>query len=108
MEEAIARELELIKDSVLQVVPDTEAIYLFGSYAYGEPNEDSDLDIYVVMPDSIENPTMKSVDIRMKMFGRQQFAIDMLAQSVSVFQRRKNGLTLERTVAQEGRLLYGV
>ena len=28
-----------------------EQIYLFGSYAYGTPNGDSDLDLYVVIPD---------------------------------------------------------
>ena len=28
-----------------------EQVYLFGSYAYGTPNEDSDLDLYVVIPD---------------------------------------------------------
>ena len=27
-----------------------ERIILFGSYAYGEPNEDSDVDLLVVMP----------------------------------------------------------
>lgn len=29
---------------------DPEKIILFGSYAYGEPHEDSDVDILVVMP----------------------------------------------------------
>ncbi|MDR1329055.1 MAG: nucleotidyltransferase domain-containing protein, partial [Oscillospiraceae bacterium] len=41
----IQDELNIIKESVLQVVPDTEAIYIFGSYVYGEPHKDSDLDI---------------------------------------------------------------
>jgi predicted nucleotidyltransferase len=108
MDEAVARELDLIKESVLQVVPDTEAIYLFGSYAYGEPHEDSDLDIFVVMPDRVENPTLTSVDIRMEMAGRQHFAIDMLAQSKSKFLRRSQLPTMERTVARDGRLLYGI
>ncbi|MDR3314126.1 MAG: nucleotidyltransferase domain-containing protein [Oscillospiraceae bacterium] len=109
MDEAVARELDLIKESVLQVVPDTEAIYLFGSYAYGEPNGDSDLDIFVVMPDRVENPTLTSLDIRMKMFGKQHFAIDMLAQNKSKFKYRSSVRpTLEWVVAQQGRLLYGI
>jgi predicted nucleotidyltransferase len=31
-----------------------EKIILFGSYAYGEPTEDSDIDILVIIPDSAE------------------------------------------------------
>jgi len=50
MEQRIQRELDIIKDGILETVP-AEAIYLFGSYAYGTPGEDSDLDIYVVVPD---------------------------------------------------------
>ncbi|MDR1051627.1 MAG: nucleotidyltransferase domain-containing protein [Deltaproteobacteria bacterium] len=33
---------------------DCDKIYLFGSYAYGEPTEDSDLDFYVVVPNDSE------------------------------------------------------
>jgi predicted nucleotidyltransferase len=47
----IQKKLEAIKDAVLHVVPNTEAIYLFGSYANGTPQDDSDLDIYVIVPD---------------------------------------------------------
>jgi len=51
MDEAIKRELEIIKKGILQTTS-VEAIYLFGSYAYGTPHKNSDLDIYVVVPDS--------------------------------------------------------
>ena len=30
------------------------AIYLFGSYAWGEPNEDSDIDLMVVVDNNVE------------------------------------------------------
>ncbi|MDR0721943.1 MAG: nucleotidyltransferase domain-containing protein, partial [Treponema sp.] len=32
-----------------------QSIYLFGSYAYGTPTEESDIDMYTVIPDSIKN-----------------------------------------------------
>ena len=38
-------ELNTLKDIILNTVP-VEQIYLFGSYAYGNPHRDSDLDIY--------------------------------------------------------------
>ena len=36
-----------------------EKIILFGSYAYGEPNEDSDLDLYVVTNDNFTPKSWK-------------------------------------------------
>ena len=38
-----------IKESVLKFVQ-AKSIYLFGSHAYGTPNEESDIDISVVTP----------------------------------------------------------
>ena len=32
---------------------DPDKIIVFGSYAYGEPHQDSDLDIIVIMPSSL-------------------------------------------------------
>jgi len=108
MDEAIARELELIKEGVLQVVPDTEAIYLFGSYAYGEPNKDSDLDIYVVVPDSVkENPLDVGADIRLNLWKKSRLPLDILVGTSSTFNRRKTGATIQRTVADRGVRLYG-
>jgi predicted nucleotidyltransferase len=50
MEQAVQEQLNMIKNAVLTAIP-VEQIYLFGSYAYGTPRADSDLDIYVVMKD---------------------------------------------------------
>jgi predicted nucleotidyltransferase len=44
----------VIKESVLKFVP-AKYIYLFGSHAYGNPTEKSDVDIYIVIPDNIVN-----------------------------------------------------
>jgi predicted nucleotidyltransferase len=41
-----------IKESVFKYVP-AKYIYLFGSYTYGNPTEESDIDIYVVTPDDV-------------------------------------------------------
>ena len=43
--EEIRKEIDLIVGSIRKTV-DCERIYLFGSYAYGEPAEGSDLDFY--------------------------------------------------------------
>ena len=109
MDKAIQRELELIKEGVLQTVP-AEAIYLFGSYAYGTPHKDSDLDIYVVVPDSIDkNPVEVSGDIYYHLYCNRKMSmpVDIMVSKASVFNRRKLASTMQRTIAEKGVLIYG-
>ncbi|MDR1148374.1 MAG: nucleotidyltransferase domain-containing protein [Spirochaetaceae bacterium] len=54
--ESLVNRIDDIKDSILKYVP-ARCIYLFGSYAYGTPTEESDIDIYTVIPDDIKNLT---------------------------------------------------
>jgi len=102
----IQNDLELIKESVLQAVP-AEAIYLFGSYAYGTPNEESDLDVYVVVPDDTTDLGELYADIYELLWKKKTVSLDLLMGHSSVFNRRKNGPTLERVIAQKGAVLYG-
>ncbi|MCL2766959.1 MAG: nucleotidyltransferase domain-containing protein, partial [Peptococcaceae bacterium] len=57
------KEIEAITEAIKDTV-DCEKIYLFGSYAYGEPNADSDMDFYVVIPDDGERPLKVMRNIR--------------------------------------------
>ena len=107
MDVKIQNDLDLIKESVLQAVP-AEAIYLFGSYAYGTPNEDSDIDIYVVLPDGTTELGELYADIVGLIGKKRIFELDLLMGHSSVFNRRKNGPTLERVIAQKGTMLYGL
>jgi predicted nucleotidyltransferase len=50
-------------------------IVLFGSYAYGEPNPDSDVDLLVIMPFR-GNDTAKAIQIRSRFDS--PFAMDLL------------------------------
>ncbi|MEG1637684.1 MAG: nucleotidyltransferase domain-containing protein, partial [Cellulosilyticaceae bacterium] len=47
IEQEVKNLIQVIKD-----VTHTNKIYLFGSYAYGTPNEDSDIDLCVVTDDT--------------------------------------------------------
>ena len=106
MDERIKNELDLIKESVLKTVP-AESIYLFGSYAYGTQSENSDLDIYVVVPDSIQtHPLDIGAEIRARLYKKRTIPMDLLVGKSSVFNRRKQSLTLENTIMQDGVLLY--
>jgi len=106
MDQKIKHELDLIKESVLKTVP-AEAIYLFGSYAYGTPGKDSDIDIYVVVPDDAANLTELQADIRDLLWKKKSRPLDLLMGRSSVFNRRKNGPTLENTISRKGVALFG-
>ena len=106
MDDQLKNEINLIKESILQVVP-AEAIYLFGSFAYGEPGDASDLDIYVVVPDDTVGLIDLQAAIRGLLWKKKSVPLDLLMGRASVFNRRKNGPTLERVIAQRGTMLYG-
>ena len=107
MEQHIQKELDIIKENVLKTVP-VEAIYLFGSYAYGNPTKNSDLDIYVVIPDSIEkNPLIVNAEILNNLYKKVKTPFDLLVGKSSTFNERKNGPTLQKTIAKRGVLLHG-
>ena len=102
----IEKDLDLFRKNVLKIVP-AEAIYLFGSYAYGTPNEESDLDVYVVVPDDVEDLGELYADVQL-LWRKRPIPLDLLMGRSSVFNRRKNGPTLERVIAQKGTMLYGM
>jgi len=98
-------EILQIKDTIIKTVP-TEKIYLFGSYAYGTPNDNSDYDFYVVIPDGSMRPLDALGDIYMAMRGMKRRPADILAGTTEIFERRSKQLTLERTIAEKGVVLY--
>ena len=93
---------EIIKETV-----DCEKIYLFGSYAYGEPHKDSDLDFYVVIPDDADRPIEVMHQIRMNLgvLGRTM-PVDIIATRSSRFADLSVLPSMERKIVREGVLLY--
>src|SRR5689334_12151610 len=63
---------------------DPEKIILFGSYAYGTPHEDSDVDILVVMP--ARNQLDQAVRIRLAVDA--PFPMDLLVRTPENLARR--------------------
>jgi predicted nucleotidyltransferase len=94
-----------IKESVLKFVP-ARFIYLFGSYAYGNPTEESDIDIYVVTPDNINNFSELYAKIIGDLGDKKIFFIDLLLSRETIFNTRKDNNIFEKTICQKGKLLY--
>ena len=98
--------IKTIRDIIVKTVP-IEKLYLFGSYAYGNPNKDSDYDFYMVMPNNtLMRPLDAITEVYMAMGQMKRKSVDLLANTQERFDKRSKQITLEREVATKGVLLY--
>ena len=105
MNQRDSKDLKMITDTVRSVV-NVEKIYLFGSFAYGEPKDDSDFDIYVLLTDESVRPLKAIQTINMALARMDVRSVDILADMASKFYEKSKGPTLERVVASKGVPLY--
>jgi predicted nucleotidyltransferase len=81
-----------------------ERVILFGSYAYGEPDEDSDVDLLVVM-NTKERPWRAASAIRRR--HRSGFPMDLMVRTpAQVNDRLAMGDCFMEDVIAHGRVLY--
>jgi predicted nucleotidyltransferase len=107
MDAAVQTELTKLKELIINTVP-VEQIYLFGSHAYGTPQKDSDLDLFVVLKDEVQLRDIEAaIKIRLAIGEYQSMPLDLLVIKKSRYLERKTAPTLERKVAREGILIYG-
>ena len=84
-----------------------EQIWLFGSYAWGEPDEHSDLDFLVVVAESDASP-LKRAQRAHHCLGGLSMAKDVLVKTRAEFAPFCDVLpSLTYRITHEGRLLYG-
>ena len=102
----IQNELDLIT-AAIKANTTPESIYLFGSYASGITDNDSDIDIYVVVPDSETDTIELGAKICLDLTKKKTRSLDLLVGRKSIFENRKNRLTLEKVIASEGVKIYG-
>ena len=103
----IKQELDVITRVIADTVP-VEAIYLFGSYANGAPNKDSDLDLYIVFKDDLPIRELDAIfAIRKAVAPVQNMPLDVIGLKQNRFLDRTIYATLERKITREGVKLYG-
>ncbi|RJE46633.1 MULTISPECIES: nucleotidyltransferase domain-containing protein [unclassified Dehalobacter] len=100
-------EIMAIAETIMNTV-DCEKIYLFGSFAYGEPHKDSDLDFYVVLPDDSNLRPIEAMRKIHRNLGnvKRKMPVDVLAARSSRFAEMSVLPTMERRIAREGVVLY--
>ena len=96
---------EVVRRLVDEFHPD--AIYLFGSHAWGKPNADSDMDLLVIIEKSGEKPVQRAVRAQRSLRG-VKVAVDVVVKTRKEFEKYASvKASLEAQITREGKLLYG-
>ncbi|MBP6409150.1 MAG: nucleotidyltransferase domain-containing protein [Fusobacteriaceae bacterium] len=93
-------ELKKLADKIKEITPATK-IYLFGSYAYGTPNEDSDIDLCILTD---ENKRKLEIlrEIRRNV-GDINYPLDILVYKTDEFNERVNNkYIMESKIYKDG------
>ena len=85
-----------------------DRIILFGSYAYGEPHENSDLDLLIIKENAEAKRSARAVAIWTLLWGTPELLpMDILIRTPAEMQRAAGVFQSVETIAeQQGRLLY--
>jgi predicted nucleotidyltransferase len=82
------------------------AIYLFGSYAWGSPTEDSDLDLLIVIDKSEEKSYKRPVAGHGALFGLN-ISKDLIVYTKAEFEKYAASVTtLCHKIKRDGKLIY--
>ena len=104
--ESIKDELDIIKESIIKEVP-AIIIYLFGSYAYGKPTKQSDIDIYAVIPDDFDKDILDTMGkVTEKLYYYDIFNTDLFLVKKSLFLFYKENSSFEETICNKGIVIY--
>jgi len=95
----------ITKRIVLSVKP--EKIILFGSYAWGKPNADSDVDLFIIVNTSDE-PSYRRARLIYTALRGIAVPIDLIVKTRSEVKESASVVTsLTKKVLEQGQVLYG-
>jgi uncharacterized protein len=84
-----------------------DKIILFGSYAWGKPNDTSDIDLFIVVPESTKRSYQRAQEVYRLLRGIAA-PVEIIVQTKDEVSRNIMVKTsLAKKVLEEGRLLYG-
>jgi predicted nucleotidyltransferase len=101
-------ETELLGEAIDRIVNrvQPERIYLYGSHAYGQPHDDSDIDLLVITRDT-SSPARQQVVAMYSALRGLLLPIEIKVDTRDEFERRSHWISsLERVVAEKGRIVY--
>ena len=95
---------ETIRRLVVALKP--VAIYLYGSHAYGQPHEHSDVDLFVIVNESSLLPHQRAVAAYRALRGLFLPAEVKVVTRAEFEQRVQWQSSIERVVQEKGKVLY--
>jgi len=99
------KDINILRDN-LRSLYNTEKIYLFGSYAWGKPTEESDLDVLVISDKFKELSFGKRIAKATDVLFELDFPVDLVVETPEEFNRfEKVKGSLEYQVENKGVLL---
>lgn len=97
--------IDEVKQRLVKVY-DPLSIYLFGSYAWGHPNEESDLDLLVVVEESSEKRHRRGKPGYEALWGMEVFKDLVVYTKQEVEMRAGDPHSLVHKILKDGKLLY--
>jgi predicted nucleotidyltransferase len=100
---------ELLREIVQRIVDafDPEAIILFGSRAYGEPDADSDVDLLVIADTLAHRSVFERHRAISDLFPRRRFSLDVLVRTPEELRELlEHGPSFFREITARGKVLY--
>jgi len=79
-------------------------IYLFGSYAYGEPKENSDVDLMVIVENNMD-PFKTAFKIRRSLVGCD-IMFDIVVNKKDAFEKASKEPSFQKIIKNNGVLVY--
>lgn len=93
-----------VTDKIVQALK-PEKIFLFGSYAYGNPGKDSDIDLLIIMKSS-ERPTKRRIRVS-RLFWDRSVPMDFVVKTPSeIVERMSTGDFFIKKILTKGKVLY--
>jgi uncharacterized protein len=103
--------IQQLKESLSELNP--YLVILFGSYAYGTPEKDSDLDIFVVLNDNSMPTTFKEKQelyLKVSPYTRlvaKQIPIDLMVFTIPMYEKfRKIKSSFSKEILNKGIVIY--
>jgi len=100
----VTGEIDIIVKKITDTIP-VKKIILFGSHAYGNPTEHSDIDLCVISDDTRRKIEILH-EIRRKIRG-VKYPVDILVYNSDEFSKRSDSITsMEKQISQKGIVVY--
>ncbi len=81
-----------------------EKIILFGSYAWGKPYRDSDVDLLIIK--KTDEPFLERQE-KVQLLLRTKTSVDAIVFTPAEFERARRESAFVKEIAEQGKILYG-